>query len=57
MRSFAVVTLGAWLVASIVFMDWKRHVDYPERTGIVRLTGALWKIMFMALAIWVIVSG
>ncbi len=57
MRSFAVIALGAWIVASIVFADWKRHVDYPERTGIVRFTSSLYELLFAALAVWVIASG
>lgn len=56
MRTLAILALAVWVLATVIFEQWKRTVRYPDRTDAVRLTGALYELTFAALAIWVIVG-
>lgn len=57
MRVLAVLVLVFWVLGSVVFADWKRHVSYPSRTFAVGFTTVLYECCLAALAIWVIVRG
>jgi hypothetical protein len=56
-RTLAIIALIFWMLGSVVFADWKRHVAYPKRTFAVGFTTSLYELAFVALGIWVIVRG
>jgi hypothetical protein len=53
-NTLAILALVFWVLAGIVFADWKRSVTYPARTFSVVLTTVLAELSFAALALWVI---
>jgi hypothetical protein len=56
MTILAVVYIGLWLLASLVFENWKATVKYPKRPLAVGVLIFAWELVGIALAVTVLFS-